>query len=347
MLYFLLFFFLNFTNLFAENLLKLRKTVPSDFIFQPHPEEGYFQGWNFTFSNKDYQIFLTGVISNLGPNNLNNGISISIESKKTGSFFITKEYGQKDLKADKSRFQIQMYTSTIEEKNGTIELNIDADVVKLHLIYSSLFRGPNLSGGKHNLDKNYFVKADIPFSYSKVIGTLDFKGEKIPLEGVGGMEHILTNLEVYKYSYRWEILRGFSKGYRLFTGGYKGKNDQFFRTITVQNPKGDIIFSGKIETSEILEERKDPATGYVLPVKEKVFIDKEEKCGFQIEYAHQAGRINILDNISVVLRFFIKLFFANPYIINSHVKVDSLCPTYIPENMSWQGIKSDYLINSP
>jgi hypothetical protein len=324
----------------------MRKTISSDYVFQPHPEEGYFQGWNFSFSNSDYQIFVTTVVSNLGPNSLNNGVSISIESKKTGSFFIAKEYGEKDLKAQKDKFFMQFRSSTIEEKNGTVILQIDADPVKLDLTYSSLFTGPTLSAFKHSLGGKNFVRADIPFSFSKVSGTMEFKGEKIPLEGTGGMEHILTNYEVYKYSYRWEITRSISsKGYRFFTGGYRGKENQFFRTIAVQDPKGQIILSGEIQKSEILEEKLDHHTGYKLPIKEKVFIDKNEECGFLIEYENQVGRINILDNISAMLRFFIKVFFANPYIVNSIVKIEPLCSGKIPKGTNWIGIKSDYLIN--
>ncbi len=84
----------------------------------------------------------------------------------------------------------------------------------------------------------------------------------------------------------------------------------------------------------------------MLPTKEKVFIDQKGECSFLIDYENQVGRINILDNISAMLRFFIKVFFANPYVVNSVVKIEPSCSQKIPKGTNWIGIKSDYLINN-
>lgn len=87
-------------SLRADSILTIRNVTLGDIVYQPHSEEGYLQGWNFFFRNSEYNIIVTFLVSNLGPNDLNNGVSIAIESKKTGSIFITKEFGRKDFSVD-------------------------------------------------------------------------------------------------------------------------------------------------------------------------------------------------------------------------------------------------------
>lgn len=339
------FFFLlaTFSTLFAQNqILK-----PSDYYFQPYKEEGYFQGWNYSFLNSEFQIFVTALISNLGPNSFNNGVSISIESPKTGSYFKTKEYGEKDLVALQDRYYIKLLNNEFMQTGNSFEIKVYADEVKLYLKYENLFSGMPLSKGNYTIEKNYFVRADIPFSYSKATGYLDFKGNVYTLEGVGGLEHLLTNYEVYKFSKRWEMLRSISKNrVRFFTGGFHSKEEGGnYRMIAIQDKSGKLIFFDKVLSSEILLEKKESFSGYLLPYKERLYTNESKDCSFLIEYSHNAGRINVLENISTILRIFIRLFFANPYILNFHVKVSSDCPSKFPVAIEWIGVKSDYLVN--
>lgn len=341
---FLFLFFLPFSFFYA-NPVKLASE--SEYVFQPFTEEGYFQGWNYSFSNSEYQIFITGLVSNLGPNSLNNGVSISIESKKTGSFFLTKEYSQKDLKGNLDKYYIKLYNNEFEKIGNNFEIRINLEEIKLHLKYENVFPGMNLSRGKKTIMEGRFVRADIPFSYSKASGYMEWKNERIELSGIGGMEHLLTNHEVYKFSKRWEILRSISgDGVRFFTGGYHGKNDsEFFRRISIQDRSGKIIFDETVQKANPSSVQKEPFSGYFLPFKEQIYTSEDDSCSFLIEYKSGAGKINVLENISQILKFFVRLFFANPFIINFHVKVTADCPAHFPKGKEWTGIKSDYLIN--
>ncbi len=342
--YLAIFFFFCHVNLFSN---PSQLTKESDYIFQPYTEEGYFQGWNYSFLNSEYQIFVTALVSNLGPNSLNNGISLSIESKKTGSFFVTKEFGQKDLKADLSRYYLKLYNNEFEKVGNNFIIKIYTDEVNLFFKYENIFEGVNLSRDKKFIYKNFFVKADVPFSYSKVTGYIEWKKEIISLTGVGGMEHLLTNYEVYKFSRRWEMLRSISNdGTRLFLGGYHGKEENdFYRRISIQDKTKKILLDETVSRSNFELIKKEPFSGYFLPYREKIFISEDESCSFTVEYLTNAGRINVLENISQLLRFFVRLFFANPYIVNFHVKVTSDCPSIFAQPKEWTGIKSDYLIN--
>lgn len=339
--------------LFSDSSISMKKTEPRDYVYQPHSEEGYFQGWNYFFTGSGFTIFATSLISNLGPNDLNHGIALSIESAKTGSFFITKEYGQKDLTASKTDYSVKNYNSLFERTSDGFEIKINTDEVKLYLKYRPVWIGPAISGGKYALaEKGRFVRADIPFSYSPAEGYLDFKGEVIPLKGIGGMEHLLTNYEVYKYSSRWEILRSAGKdGWKLFSGGFHAKKGggADFRTVYIQNGKGEIISSAKIVSAETLESKKDPFSGYTIPSKEKLNLsdDPQKPCTAVIEMGGLIGRINVLANISSVLSFFVKLFFANPYIIHSRSKITLECKAKTGQDkVVFDGILSHYLINS-
>ena len=133
------------------------------------------------------------------------------------------------------------------------------------------------------------------------------------------MEHLITNYEVYKYSSKWEILRATNKeGMKLYTGGFHGikkSPDDYFRTLVIQNSKGEFLLSGMIKKTEIISSEIDKFSGYSLPLKEKIFVG-DNGCYVFSERLQSVGKINILSNISAVLRFFVKLFFANPYQVN-------------------------------
>ena len=163
------------------------------------------------------------------------------------------------------------------------------------------------------------------------------------------MEHLITNYEVYKYSSKWEILRASNKeGMRLFTGGFHGVKkspDDYFRTLVVQNAKGEFLLSGLVRKTEILNSEIDKYSGYSLPLKEKIFIG-ENGCFVLSERLNSLGKINILSNISAVLSFFVKLFFANPYQVNFLSRLTVNCPDSFPTAPSeFIGIQSYYLIN--
>lgn len=345
----ILFLFLVVLSLRADSILTIRHVTLADIVYQPHSEEGYLQGWNFFFRNSEFNIIATYLVSNLGPNDLNNGVSIAIESKKTGPIFITKEFGRKDLSVDNG-INLKMYNNTLKYENGVYEVSQFYDNMKLFLKFESDNLGATLSGGKHFVKgQEKFVRADIPFSFVRTTGYIDYKGEIIELEGVGGLEHLITNYEVYKYSSKWEILRAVNKeGMKLYTGGFHGikkSNEDFFRTLVIQNQRGEVLLSGMITKTEIISDELDKFSGYILPVKEKIYVG-DNGCFVQSDRLYSVGKINILSNISAVLRFFIKLFFANPYQVNYSTRLTVNCPDFFKlMPTDFNGIHSYYLIN--
>lgn len=337
------------TSVFTESSINIRKIATQDFIYKPYEEEGYFQGWNYLFYNNEYHIFITSLISNMGPGDKNHGIALSIKSEKTGNYFVTKEFSVKSLEASRINYNIKNYNNSFELKDNTYEIKVFTDEVKLNLIFKNGKQGFTLSGDRYYVKEGRFVRADVPFYQAEVEGYMDYKGEIIPLRGRGGMEHLLTNWEVYKYSSRWEIMRAFSKeGYTLITGGFHGKEKlpgDYFKTFVILDKKNSIIFSGKIKKDEQIKIEKEIFSGYLLPTKEKMFLNDEGTCYFISENIDSLSKINVLSSISAILRFFVNLFFANPYILAFSNKVTLNCPSIVPSPVEFDGIHSQYLIN--
>ncbi len=342
-------FELNAEAVYPQPIFNIRKVVLQDYLYKPYEEEGYFQGWNYVFYNKQYNIFITSLISNMGPGDKNHGIALSIKSEKTGSFFITKEYRFSSLEANRINYIVKNFNSSFEYLDSKYEIKVNAADVQLHLIFRNFKQGYTLSGERHFIKEGKFVRADIPFYNAEVEGTLDFKGEVIPLKGRGSMEHLLTNYEVYKYSSSWQIMRSQSKdGTTFITGGFQGKSKlpgDFFRTFFLLDKNNNILLSGKVIKAEILKQEKDIYTGYILPISEKIYLSEDESCYAVIESIDSIGKINVLANISAFLRFFVNLFFANPYILAYSNKVTLVCPGLLPQELELEGIDSQYLIN--
>jgi hypothetical protein len=105
------------------------------------------------------------------------------------------------------------------------------------------------------------------------------------------------------------------------------------------------LLSGKVVREESLKLEKDLYTEYILPVTEKIYLTNDESCFALMETKDPIGKINVLANISAFLRFFVNLFFANPYILAYSNKVSLICPSIFPNGIELEGIDSQYLIN--
>jgi hypothetical protein len=336
-------------SIISSDEIQIGNVKISDIQYSPYKEEGYLQGWNFVFQNSEHTIFANFIVSNLGPFDLNHGVSLIIQSRNQKTIFLTKEFGKKDLEISKDGFKIRSYNNILEHENGVYKISQFFGNIKLYLEFKSDSKGATLSAGKHYVKGNdKFVKADIPFSFVPTKGYLDLKGEIIDLEGLGGMEHLLTNYEVYKFSSKWEILRATNgKGFRFYSGGFHGINkieNDFFRTIAIQNNKGENILSGRVIKSEIIKSSKDLFSKHIIPEIEKLYLT--DSCSITLEMKDSLGKVNILSNISAVLTFFVKLFFTNPFQLNfeSQIKVD--CPNEFKKGIEdFKGIHTLFLIN--
>ncbi|XDD50450.1 hypothetical protein AB3N59_01160 [Leptospira sp. WS92.C1] len=340
------------SNLKSQDSAILKKVGLREYSYQPHTQEGYFQAWNYSYKDDKTYIYATFLVSNLGPGTKNCGISLVIHTVGEGTQFITKEFSSKELTAEKGKFDLKIENNHMSLNEKGIEVQQEMKNIKLFLSFKSdLKQGVSLSGGKYPVkDPGGFVQADMAYSFQSAWGYIIQDGKKKDLLGTGGLEHLLTNYEVYKYSRRWELFRSINaKEFRFYTGGFLG-NDSFpggyFRTVALLNSEGKTVLTGKITKFEVVESSKEPFSGYELPLREKIYF--EDGCHAEIVRKQSVGSINVLSNISSVLRFFIRLFFAKPYQIYSLANLNLSCPgKELPPGSTetFHGILSYYLIN--
>jgi hypothetical protein len=326
----------------------VRLSKPADFRTQIFKEEGYLQAWNFSFQNATYKVFCTFLVSNFGPGSKNNGISVLVKRKDKPVFYSTRELDEKDFAMKPGQFFQQSGENWMDYKEGKYSIHmVFPDWVFDLDFMPTQNAGVAISGGKLMLtEEGRFIQADIPVSFAKVSGTIINEGIAEPVSGVGGIEHLLTNYEVYKFSKKWEIARSLSSdGTRILTGGFMGTDKipgGFFRKLAVLSKKGELLLEGTISRSEIMESETEPISGYTLPKKERLYFGENESCFLDIERKETIAAISALENISTVLRFFIQLFFAKPYQIHADVEMEVKCAGWSGKGA---GMHSYYLIN--
>ncbi|GBF50855.1 hypothetical protein LPTSP4_23820 [Leptospira ryugenii] len=326
----------------------IRPNLASDFRTQLYKDEGYLQAWNFSFQNQDYKVFLTFLVSNFGPGSKNNGMSVLVKHKNKDLYYSTQEFGEDEYSMKPGQFFQQSGENWMAFKEGKYVLHMVFPDWIFDLEFSpTLKSGIAISGGKLYLgDKERFIQADIPLSYANVKGYIFYKGLPEEVKGVGGMEHLLTNYEVYKFSKKWEIVRSQTKeGTRILAGGFMGSEiipGGFFRKVGLISKSGEILLDGTVSKIEILETEKDLVSGYTLPKKEKLYLNERDDCHLTIERKQTIGSMSALENISALLRFFIGLFFTKPYQVHSDVEMSIHCGDF---QQKAKGIHSYYLIN--
>jgi len=339
-------------------LLLPREGIASPIRFQPSKKEGYFQGWNYYFrtDSKDTLILVTFLVSNLGPGSLNHGTAVYIHSPVTGILYKTNEYSSRELYATPGKFGQKSRDSYMEKRGTIYHIHIQTEEMDLELEYFPKADSPILlSDGDYRLEEyDGILRADIGFPISPARARFNHYGKDYFFSGTGGMEHLKTDTEVYKFSSRWEILRGYSlTGEGIFFGGYKGLRESknatenldsggFFRAVHVSR-QGKIEWHDEVSHIKTIQKEKNDFSGYVLPLVQEVYFRRNKDCTMRITDSRLLAEVNVLSNISAVLKFLIRLFFAKPYHIHFTAEVLYQCKGKAP--VQFTGIHSYYLIN--
>jgi hypothetical protein len=336
------------TILLSNPNLPIKGLSLDEYIFNPYKDEGYLQAWNFYFKSEENTIFVSSLISNLGPGSLNNGIAISIQSKQIGSKFYIKEYRSSYLKSSKTEFKIIQSKSQFVGDKNSFSIKIEIPEIQMNLEFNNLKNGFKLSGGNYPLDSKRFIRADVVFFSEKAKATIDLNGNKFEWNGTGSMEHLLTNKEIYHYSKHFELLRSNENdGKKIYLGGYtSSKNDQLdFKTYVVLDKLGNFIKSGKVIQTEIISNEIDTSSGHSIPNKIKYFLD-EKNCYITVSKNAILAKMNILQSVSMFIRVIVKMFFGNPYFFYIDVEMELECNEIHLDKKKFEGILSIYRLKS-
>lgn len=305
-----------------------RQSLASDVAFRPlRGKDGYVQAWNVSFRGSGHYVIITYVVSNIGPGSLNNGASLFV-TNGTETKTLTAEFAEAHLKARPAELNMSFGTDnslSYERGRYIATAKIDDTTVRLELTPGGA--GVRFSGGSFPVrgDGGAFIQVDVPVMYAGASGTLTIGKNTVPLRGVAGIEHILSNESPHGYAKQFELTRTFSYAQGLAVGGLhgaKGQPDEFRAALTLG---GRVTFLRKAERREIKGEGADGLSGYRLPTTVVYHLMGPGKCAATVQRHGFIGGFDILSKVSTVLRWVLRTFFAKPYILHYRSTVSLQC----------------------
>ena len=330
------------------------QSSPRDLAFQPlKSRPGYTQAWNISFRGSGHHVILTYIVSNIGPGDLNNGAALFV-TDGSRSRALTVEMAATDLKAAPGELQMSFgKASSLRLERGLYiaEAQIEDTSVRLELRPAG--PGVRFSGGQFPVrgDSGAFIQVDVPVMYASATGTLTVAGTKVPLRGLAGIEHILTNESPDGYAKQFELTRTFSYAQGIAVGGVHGSNkqpDEFRAALTLGNR---VAFLRQVERREIQGDSRDSLSGYRFPTVVVYHLKGPGQCSVTVQRHGFIGGFDVLRKVSALLRWVLRTFFAKPYILHYNSTVSLRCtePDTIgipKEGISLPGETSYYPINN-
>ena len=253
---------------------RINHTRMRDIAYQPFlKKDGYVQAWNINFHGNGYSIFLTYLISNMGPGRLNNGLSMVIrQGKKTRVG--TAEFAERSLKARRGRLDVKMGShNSLVYRKGAYHIGAKVNETSLKLTLRPGGPGLRLSGGPIRVGgaRGDFIRADVPVVAGWARGVLTIDGKRIALSGAAGMEHILANRSPHKYANRFTLVRTVRGNKAVLLGGIH-KTSGGFALNAAYMEKGRVVRAGSITKYKVLKARKDDFSGYRIPLKSVYYL---------------------------------------------------------------------------
>lgn len=349
---FALIFVLSFCVQSDLNADEISLSEPGDFVYQPIPEsEGYMQAWNVNFRGNGYYIYLTYLVSNMGPGSYNNGVSVLVFNKGQSRVW-TAEYSERSLTAAPGQFGIKSGRSQLSFENGKYIARVVMDDLRINLQLTPLAPGVRLSGGRIPVaeDQRKFIRADIPVSSAAVTGLIAFDNISDTLNGVGGLEYLMTNESPHTYAKRFSLIRSYTADQGIFVGGFYGTpnfpGSMLIRAAVMKN--GRIFKTARVSRIQTIEPLIDPLSGYLLARKTVFFLDGDGDCSILEERLYSTGGFYIISHISTLLRWVIRVLFAKPYIVHYGSRLTYSCESGLTKESPVifnDAQSSHYLIN--
>lgn len=302
-----------------SSILFFLKSISAECNYTPNSNEGYLQLWNLESHSDQYYVYITFLISNLGNGSLNNGITIYLYDKqKKNEYLKTIEYTNKYLKALENQFALYLENDNyLVYKNNVLSIKVNSGNDKIFKVETNL----NLSIHKNTtissqIDfKDQILKYKIIFSGPKVF-EFKFNEKEIQNFGSFGLECLLSTDNPLNFANSFYFVRNFDPNYRFF----------FFY---IDQEKSESL-TAKIHFNNF-EEDFFSVSSYKKDNENYNFNFK--KCKVVAKNYYYLGGFEVFNNVSFLLRWFLKLIGINPFIKHYKVSVDSDCllpPIKIP-----------------
>ena len=281
------------------------------------------------FRGSGYRIYLTYIISNIGPGDLNNGVAVLVRHKGQDYAF-TAEYAEHSLDAKPGHFGHRAGRSTLKREHGIYRAKVRIGDLEIDLDLR-----PDNSTGFVSTDipvlddDSSFLRAGVPVLYARASGRLVYKDHEADLQGVGGMEFLSTNTSPHSYVRQMKFVRTYSGGDGFFLGQFKGTpnfpGDELTLYAIFEN--GRIRRFGHATEVRDLKFAVDPFSGFPVPVLTEYRLSGEPNCEMTEERLRFAGGFFVLGHISPLLRWVIQLLFARPHILHYDSRMSIRCET--------------------
>jgi len=272
----------------------------SDCIYKPNNNEGYLQIWNFEHHSNQYFLFVIFMISNQGKGDFNNGLTIYLKDKNQNKEYLkTLEYTNKKLHAIPNALDIQLENeSFIIYKNNILSLNAHSGekepTFNLKLDIPIDINNPlNIQQDKFIIKQNeisykilYLKPMNIHFSFDNKI---------LQSFGAVGFECIYSKDDPLAIAKSFYFIRNFEPKNKIFIFYLNSRND---------SPIGKIYYNNE---SLSLPDK------YQLNTNNRFYLEFEN-CKIESSNLNYAGGFYVLNNVSLILRWFLKLIGIDPYI---------------------------------
>ena len=300
----------------------------SDVTFHPLKQKaGYTQAWNVSFQGSGYYVIITYIVSNIGPGDLNNGAALFV-TNGTQTRAATAEFAAANLKAKSGELDMSFgEKNALRYERGRYVATAQIEDTSVELELQPAGAGVRFSGGRFPVrgDSGAFIQVDVPVLFASASGSLKIGGSTVPLRGVAGIEHILTNESPDGYARQFELTRSFSFKQGLAVGGLHGAKkqaDEFRAALTLN---GQVAFIRKASRREIKGESRDSLSGYQFPTVAVFHLTGPGQCAVTVQRSGFIGGFDVLTKVSSVLRWVLRTFFAKPYIIHYRSTVSLQC----------------------
>ncbi|GIX40990.1 MAG: hypothetical protein KatS3mg129_0723 [Leptospiraceae bacterium] len=268
--------------------------------FNPNTNEGYMQIWNFEHHSSQYFLFLTFMISNQGKGDLNNGLTIYFFDKlKNKEYLKTLEFTNKHLKAIPDDLQIELENHS-KLKLTSNKILIDANSGEDKPIFKLKIEIPLNINDKNTTIDSYLDIKNNTISY-KIIYFLPqrikfrFKENHYQSFGAIGMECLHTKDNPLDIANSFYFIRNFDIKHKFFLFYLDNENQKHNGYIHYYNTSFPIL------------------NEYKITINNKFFLESDQ-CKISSKELKYIGGFYVLNNVSMILRWFLKLIGIDPFI---------------------------------
>jgi len=314
----------------ADELICIRPGNPPDLgsrldpgqVLAWHPQEAEhaIEAWNFhALFDSGHVLFGNLMVTNMGWGDNRNGSGLAICMPDGTTHHGAGDFPEEHLEASKSRFSIRSKDSHLSGDAQGFRVRASAGDLKANLEFKAMvpgFRwGPGVTYfGKKRED---FLLLDFAYPCAKVTGTLQVKGQTIPVSGMGYMEHAVQTLLSNDFSRVWYMARGFGERYTLVFTGFESTSDYGNKPVYVLS-----VFDGDkpiYRTDRVKirpkQQKQDAESGFSPP--DVLQVDAHGYGGRlygKLVSQRRVDSMSVLSSLSSFLRFVVETFVARPWV---------------------------------